>query len=151
MRRAVFFPGQGTVYSGANENQDGLEFYPETLPAFRFLARRGFDLILVTPDYQELRLIRAALKDKKLLLYHWNTSRMDFSAFLEKYRISEEESYFITDGLYLKHFMNKTCKIILVLSGRGFDTLTSVPDPGGFADICKNIYAAAFSVTMNKL
>lgn len=152
MQKAIFFSGPGTAYTGLDLRRETLELYPETLPALRFLGRRGFILILVTPEHQEFKWFASALKTKTLSLLHWDVNKNDLDSFVKKHRINMEESYFITDGLYLKNFQNRGCKIILVLSGRGFYTLDSqeYKDFQGFMDVCKNIYAAVFNVALSK-
>ena len=152
MQKAIFFSGSGTAYTGLDFGRENMELYPETVPALRFLGRRGFRLILATPEHQEFKWFVSSLRNKTLSLLHWDVDNNGLDRFVKIHRINLEESYFITDGLYLKNFQNKGGKIILVLSGRGFSTLESqeYKEFQGFEDVCKNIYAAAFSVALNK-
>lgn len=146
MQKAVFFSGVGTSYCCREQGKDELEVYPETLPALRFLARRGFIPVLVTPHRQEYKWFVSAIKDKSFPLLHWDTVE-DFPEFNIKNQISLPESFLITDGLYLNTFQKYGLKIILVLSGRGFCTYNQCEN--GYSDVCKNIYAAAFSAALN--
>ena len=153
MQKAIFFAGCGTAYNTVGAEQKILEVYPETIPALRFLTRRDFILVLITPDYREYRKLLVALKDKALSACHWDIVKEELADFVRKNEINLEESYFITDGKYLKKLQNNGCKIILVLSGRGcylLDKLTG-EEIQGLADVCKDIYAAAFSVAQKLL
>ncbi|PKM90962.1 MAG: hypothetical protein CVU87_00130 [Firmicutes bacterium HGW-Firmicutes-12] len=151
MIKVIFFPGMGTLYSVSRDKKETIEIYPEAISALRFLSRRGYELVLLTPEYSEYKRFRAAVKDKTLSLHNFNPEKNDLSAFMEKQMISEEESFLITDGLYWKYFQNTKARIILILSGAGFCTLAGLEDDANeyFKDICKNIYAAAFSVAIN--
>ncbi|MCR4441158.1 MAG: hypothetical protein QHH10_03245 [Peptococcaceae bacterium] len=151
MEKAIFFSGEGTAFRGTIKTSDCLELYPETLPALRLLARRGFGLFLVTPQYQEYRWFKAALKDKTLPLGHFDPEKTGAACWGEVHSLDWGESYYITDGRYLKLFAAWSCKIILVLSGCGVSTLASAgSDLQLFADVCKDIYAAAFSAAAGK-
>lgn len=146
MQKAVFFSGAGTSYSYQGRGKEGLELYPETIPALRILVRRGFTPILTTPQRQEYKWFISIIKDKTLNIYHWDLES-DLQNFLNDNSINKTESCFITDGIYSRSFINIGCKVILVLSGRGFCTLTNHED--GYSDISKDIYAAAFSAALN--
>jgi len=148
MQKAIFFAGYGTAYKTVEAEQKLLEVYPETIPALRFLSRRNFAPVLVTPEYQEYRKLIASLEDKALSVYHWDIGREELTTFVDANDMNLEESYFITDGQYLKKMQNTGCKIILVLSGMGCCLLDklAVEEVTGISDVCKDIYAAAFSV-----
>lgn len=150
MQKAVFFTGIGTAYSGAGTLRDGLEVYSATMPALRFLNRRGYTLVLVTPEWHEYKTFMGAIKDKSLPIIHFNTDEENLLQFIENNGISIKESYLITDGLCLKIFQGIGCRIILVLSGRGFCTLTSQEQKEipWFSNVCKDLYAAAFSIAL---
>jgi len=152
MRKAIFISGCGTAYTSIDASRENPELYPETLWALRFLNRRDFLLVLVTPEFQEYKWLVSALKDKTIAIFHWDMGKIDLDYFADIYDINIEESYFITDGLYQKFFQEKGCKIVLVLTGRGVQTLNSKQskDLSEYADISKNIYAAAFSVALDK-
>lgn len=151
MRKVIFFPGIGTTYSLSKEQKNSIDIYPETIPALRFLSRRGYEFVLITSEYCEFNKFRSALKDKNIPLYYLNLEKTSLALFNERHMISDEESCFITDGLYLKHFLDKKIRVILVLSGNGFFTLSALNtnENEQLADICKNIYAAAFSIALN--
>lgn len=147
----IFFPGIGTTYSLSKEQKNSIDIYPETIPALRFLSRRGYEFVLITTEFGEFNKFRSALKDKNIPLYYLNLEKTSLAQFNERHMISDEESCFITDGLYLKHFLDRKLRIILVLSGNGFFTLSALNsnEDEQLADICKNIYAAAFSIALN--
>lgn len=152
MRKAVFITGYGTAYTCHEKERETLELYPETLWALRFLSRRGFLPVLATPDFQEYKWLLSALKDKTVSVLHWDTARDDLDQFMERHGIGAEGSYLITDGTCIKSPLAKRCRVILVLTGRGVQTLNSkeykeVPD---CRDVCKNIYAAAFSIALDR-
>jgi len=152
MSKAIFFSGCGTAYLTNNSVKRNLEIYPETLPALRFLARRGYQLVLVTPDFQEYKLLLAVLKDKTLPLLHWNGRAEDLDSFLEENVINLQESYFVTDSRYFQEALNQdSWQTILVLTGKGVDTLqkSSAQQLKMITDICKDIYAAAISIALN--
>lgn len=146
MRKAVFFSGAGTSYRYQGRGKEGLELYPETIPALRILVRRGFVPILAVPQRQEYKWFVSSIKDKTLNIHHWDIEG-DLQEFMIKNCINKNESCFITDGIYSRTFINIGCKVILVLSGRGFCTLTD--HENGYSDISKDIYAAAFSTALN--
>lgn len=151
MRQAVFISGYGTAYTSHDGERENLELYPETLCALRFLSRRGFLLVLATPEFQEYKWLISALKDKTVAVLHWDTARDDPDQFMEMHGIEAEESYLITDGMWIKSMLAQRCRVILVLTGRGVKTLNSkeyneTPD---CRDVCKNIYAAAFSIALD--
>ena len=148
MQKAIFFAGSGTAYKIVEAEQKLLEVYPETIPALRFLTRRDFLLVLVTPEYQEYRKMLLSLKDKAITVYHWDIVKEELTGFVHANDINLEESYFITDGQYLKKLQNSGCKTILVLSGMGCCLLDKLADEElkSLSDVCKDIYAAAFSV-----
>lgn len=150
MKKVIFFSGLGTAYTGRDTPQIGIDLYPETLSALRFLSRRGFHLALVTPERQEYKNFLSFVKDKALNITYCSGWEKDIIKLSNDMEISLKESLFITDGLYLQTFSQLGVKIILVLSGQGFCTLDSREgDFEGFGDICKNIYAAAFSAALN--
>jgi hypothetical protein len=151
MIKVIFFPGVGTLYSVPRDKKETIEIYPEAISALRFLSRRGYELVLLTSEYSEFKRFRMAVKDKTLPLHSFNPDKNDLSAYMKRQMISEEESFLITDGLYWKHFQNTKARIILILSGGGFCTLAGLDGDASeyFTDICKNIYAAAFSVALN--
>ena len=152
MSKAIFFLGCGTAYLTNNSVKRNLEIYPETLPALRFLARRGYQLVLVTSEFQEYKLLLAVLKDKSLPLLHWNGREEDLEAFLEENAINLMESYFVTDSRYLQEALSQgSWQTILVLTGKGVDTLQKLGSQQleKIADICKDIYAAAISIVLN--
>jgi len=146
MEKAVFFSGEGTTFSGSVRTPARPELYPETLPALRLLARRGFGLFLVTPELREYRWFKSALNDRTLSLGHFDPERPDAAGWLKNHLSGGRESCYITDGRYLKTFAGWNFKIVLVLSGCGMDTLVSAGnDLKLLADVCRDIYAAAFS------
>lgn len=151
MKKAIFFSGDGTAYKCSDSCFSEKEIYPETLPALRFLARRGFMLVLVTPDRQEYKWFKRYLRNKTLNLMHCSTEIKNLLAFIEEYSICLDKSYYISDGLYLKKFQDIKCNKILVLSGRGVKTLgqTNADSLREFADICRDIYSAAYSIALN--
>lgn len=152
MSKAIFFSGCGTACVTNNSVKRNLEIYPETLPALRFLARRGYQLVLVTSEFQEYKLLRAVLKDKAISLLYWNGRTEDLNSFLEKHAINLRESYFVTDSRYLQETLSQgSWQIILVLTGQGVDTLQKLgaPQLEKVTDICKDIYAAAISIVLN--
>lgn len=146
MLKAVFFSGAGTTYHYQNQGREGLELYPETLPALRLLARRGFVLVLATPQRQEYKWFISSIKDKSINPYHWDIEE-DLAGFMDKNNFSIADSCLITDGMYSQTFLTCGGKVILVLSGRGFCTLAN--HDNGYSDVCKDIYAAAFSAALN--
>ncbi len=152
MNKAAFFSGPGTAYAYAIKDggERTLEVYPETLPALRFLKRRGFILILITSDRQAFRNFLGCIKDKTLELSCWNGEMEELNRLLQKKEIDIKESCIITDGPYLKLLGDMGCRIFLVLTGTGVCTLNSFDfsEGLGVTDICKNIYSAAFSITM---
>lgn len=150
MRKVIFFPGIGTVYSLSKEQKHSIDIYPETVPALRFLACRGYEFVLINSDYSEFRKFRTALKDKNIPLFNLNLEKTSLPLFIQRHMISREESVLITDGLYIKQFLEKQLRVILVLSGNGVCTLSALNGnvDGHLADICKNIYAAAFSIAL---
>lgn len=151
MHRAVFFSGAGTTYTAINSRREESEIYPETLPALRFLARRGFVLVLVTTEHQEYKNFLAQLKDKSLAVLHYNPSDEDLADFARERELGLKECFFVTDGLALKLFQNTACQQILVLSGKGVQSLAAFQNGelAGLSDVCKDIYAAAFSIALN--
>lgn len=148
MKRAIFFSGVGTAYTSSKATKEEMEIYPETLHALRFLARRGYLLVLVTLQRQEYRWLRGMLKDKTIPVYFFQVGEEDGPTFFQQHEIDIPKSYFITDGLYLKTFQKLKCKNILVLSGRGVRTLESI-EKTNLVDVCKDIYAAAMSIALN--
>lgn len=150
MRKVIFFPGIGTAYSLSKEQKNSIDIYPETVPALRFLSRRGYEFVLITSDYSEFRKFRTALKDKNIPLFNLNLEKTSLPLFAQRHTISCAESVLITDGLYLKQFLERQFRIILVLSGNGVCTLSALNGNTDeqLADICKNIYAAAFSIAL---
>ncbi len=152
MSKAIFFSGCGTAYLTNNSVKRNLELYPETLPALRFLARRGYLLVLVTSEFQEYKLLQAVLKDKSLALLHWNGREEDLDCFLEENTINLKESYFVTDSRFLQEALYQGgWQIILVLTVKGVDTLEKLGSSQleKITDICKDIYAAAISIVLN--
>jgi len=152
MSKALFFSGCGTAYLTNNGVKRKIEIYPETLPALRFLARRGYRLVLVTPEFLEYKLLQAELKDKTLPLLQWNGREEELDAFLEKNKIKICESFFVTDKRYLQEALSFGYgQIILVLTGKGVDTLQKLEAQQleKIMDICKDIYAAAISIALN--
>ncbi|MBZ4652809.1 MAG: hypothetical protein JG781_147 [Peptococcaceae bacterium] len=154
MNRAVFFSGPGTAYAYTVKegSEQALEVYPETLPALRFLRRRGFCLVLITSDRQEFKNFLTCFKDKTIELSHWNGEMEELNRLLSEKDIELKESCLITDGPYLKLLESMGCRILLVLTGKGVCTLNSLDlsEGPGVTDICKNIYSAAFSVALNR-
>ncbi len=152
MQKAIFFAGCGTAYKTEVAQQKVFEVYPETIPALRFFTRRGFILVLVTPEYQEYRKLLVSLKDKSLSVYHWDIVKEELASFVRTNCINLDDSYFITDGQYLRKMQNTGCKIILVLSGMGFCQLDTLEagEVQGLSDVCKDIYSAAFSVALSR-
>lgn len=151
MKKAIFISGYGTAYRCSDFSVCENEIYPDTLPALRFLARRGFMLVLVTPDRQEYKWFKRYLRNKTLNLMHCFCEVKNILDFIEEYSIDLEKSYYISDGLYLKRFQDINCNKILVLSGRGVNTLGqfNAENLREFTDICRDIYSAAFSVALN--
>lgn len=151
MAKAIFFPGCGTAYTASNTVKRNLEIYPETLPALRFLGRRGYLLVLVTPEFQEYKLLQSGLKDKTLSLAYWNGREADLDVLLEEKGINLGESYLVTDSRYLQELLFLGWQTILVLTGKGVDTLQKLEAQQleKVADICKDFYAAAISITLN--
>lgn len=151
MQKAVFFSGTGTAYSGGGSLREGLEVYSATWPALRFLNRRGYTLVHVTPEWQEYKSLISSSKDKTISIIHYNSDEQSLNQFPEYNGINLHESYLITDGLSLKIFQGSGCRIILVLTGRGFCTLTAQEEKeiSVFSDVCKDIYAAAFSIALS--
>jgi len=152
MCKAIFFSGCGTAYLTNNSVMRDLEIYPETLPALRFLARRGYQFVLVTSEFQEYKLLQAVLKDKTLPLLHWNGREEDLDSFLEENAIKMRGSYFVTDSRYPQEALYlDSWQTILVLTGKGVDTLQklSAQHLAKITDICKDIYAAAISIALN--
>jgi hypothetical protein len=152
MEKAIFFCGCGTAYSFSNTAPRNLEIYPETLPALRFLERRGYLLVMVTPEFQDYKLFQNSLKDKTIKLVYWNGLIEDLDGVLGENLINLQESYFITDGTYLRELLHLGWKTILVLTGKGVYTLhyLDVPQLEEINEISKDIYAAAISVVINK-
>lgn len=150
MQKALFFSGVGTVYSAANTRREEIEIYPETLPALRFLVRRGFRLVLVTSEYWEYKSFIAQLKDKSFQVLQYNPGEEPLPDFVSQRGLRLEESYYITDGIFLKWFSAWGCPIILVLSGKGCCTVAAYENKEitGLVDVCKDIYAAAFSIAL---
>lgn len=150
MHKAVFFSGAGTIYTVSSSRREDSEIYPETLPALRFLARRGFILVLVTGEHQEYKNFLAQLKDKSLAVMHCNPNEEDPSSFARAREIDLLESFFVTDGLHLKLFQSTDCRQILVLSGKGVQTFSAFQNGelAGLSDVCKDIYAASFSMAL---
>ena len=64
MQRAVFFSGRGTVFAQDFTDRDEIELYTQTLPALRFLHRRGYFLVLVSEERREYKKFLSLLKDK---------------------------------------------------------------------------------------
>jgi hypothetical protein len=85
-------------------------------------------------------------------LEYWSGSEDELDDLLEKWSINIEKSYFLTDGVNLQELQPLGWKTILVLTGNGVNTLNSmdVRQLEKILDICKDIYAAAISVVMNK-
>lgn len=152
MEKAIFFCGCGTSYSVGNTLKRSLEIFPETLPALRFLGRRGYLLVLVTPEFQDYKLFQTNLKDKTIKLEYWNGLADDLDSVLGGKLINLQESYFLTDGTYLQELLHLGWKTILVLTGKGVYTLHNldVRQIEEVSDICKDIYAAAISIVINK-
>lgn len=152
MSKALFFSGCGTAYTTHNTVKRMMEIFPETLPALRFLARRGYGLVLVTSEFKEYKLLQNGLKDKTMPLLYWNGREEVLPDFLAENKFDLRKSYFVTDGRNLQEAL---ClgewQIILVLTGIGVDTLQKLD----FAqlqkinDVCKDIYAAAISIALN--
>jgi histidinol phosphatase-like enzyme len=152
MNEAIFFSGCGTAYTLSNNTKRNLEIYPETLPALRFLEKKGYLPVLVTADFTEYKLLQSVLKDNTIRLEYWSGSEDELDDLLEKWSINIEKSYFLTDGVNLQELQPLGWKTILVLTGNGVNTLNSmdVRQLEKILDICKDIYAAAISVVMNK-
>jgi len=148
MRKAIFFAGEGTAWRICGQARESFELYPETIPALRFLSNRDFFLVLMTPDQREYEWLLEALGKEAAALSCWDTAQETLDVFAQKNGIAIEKSYFITDGSCLDRIEKNTGNIILVLSGTGFNTLSALgeKESGGFADVCRDIYAAAFSV-----
>ncbi|MGI6587578.1 MAG: hypothetical protein ACOX2N_02080 [Peptococcia bacterium] len=151
MGKAIFFSGCGTSYAVNNTVKRSLEIYPATLPALRFLGRRGYLLVLVTPEFQEYQLLQTGLKDRTLSLVYWNGYKEDLNVLVEEKAINLRESYFITDHRYLQEFLFFDWQTILVLTGKGVATLQKLDRSQleKVADICKDIYAAAIRIALN--
>lgn len=152
MSKAIFFSGCGTVYTTNNTIKRNMEIFPETLPALRFLARRGYCFILVSSEFQEYQLLQNGLKDKTIPLLFWNGREDDLDNFLENNCIDLEDSYFVTDSRYLQEALTiNGWQIILVLTGKGVETLQNIDSQQleKITDICKDIYAAAISIVLN--
>lgn len=150
MRKVIFIAGCGTAYGCHETGRDEIEVYPETLAALRFLERRNLILILATPSTKEYRQFLSSLKDK-ITLYHWDTNKVEIGEFRKLHGLVKNECIFITDGLYLKSFLHPGCKVLLVLSGRGLQTLASAQEEKEdkpFDDVAKDIYAAVFSALL---
>jgi hypothetical protein len=154
MGKAIFFSGCGTSYFCENNScvKKNLEMYPEVLPALRFLSRRGYLPVLITPELQEYRLFQSSLKDKTITLQYWNGREEDLDALLEEHFINLQECFFITDGKYLQDFLPLGWQTILVLTGKGVSTLDCLEtwQLEKVCDICKDIYAAAISIAIQK-
>jgi hypothetical protein len=153
MQKAIFFAGCGTAFQNEGPEQRGWVVYPETLPALRFVTGRGFLAVLVTPNYSEYQRLVADLQGKALTVYHWDIAKNELVDFIRHNDINLAESYFITDGQHLETMQKTGCKIILVLSGRGCDYLDNMESDtlNSLADVCRDIYAAAFSVAQKLL
>jgi histidinol phosphatase-like enzyme len=154
MEKAIFFSGCGTSYFFENDIavQRNLELYPETLPALRFLSRRGYLLVLIAPEVQEYKAFQNSLKDKTITLKYWNGREEDLEALLAEHLLNLQESYFITDGRYLQEYLSFGWQTILVLTGKGVSTLDSL-EPRQLekvCDVCKDFYAAAISIAIHK-
>lgn len=150
MQRAVFFSGLGTVYSKDCTGKGEIELYTQTLPALRFLQRRGYLLVLVTSERQEYRHFLSLLKDRALPVLHFLQGEDELGSFATAKDIDLSQSFYVTDGHYLKPFTNSECRLILVLSGQGFETLAGLnkKDLDNLHDVCKDVYAAAFSLAL---
>lgn len=146
MHKAFFFLGSGTSFFYNGKRKEGMELYPGTVPALRFLSRRGFSMFLVTPFYHEYKAFCSSLKDKTFPVYYWDSNSVDYRRMLARMGIVAEKSFCATDGPYAGSFFRAGCKVILVLTGRGLLTLEGEEKNNGccFYDICKDIYAAAF-------
>lgn len=154
MEKAIFFSGYGTSYCYEKNNsmRRNLELYPETLPALRFLFRRGYLLVLLTPELQEYKAFLSCLKDKTVKVQYWNGCEEDLDALIEKHFLNIQDCYFITDGYYLQEYLPLRWHTILVLTGKGVSTLDLLDPPQleKIYDICKDIYAAAISIAIHK-
>ena len=154
MEKAIFFSGCGTAYSVGTDNftKKKLELYPETVPALRFLHRRGYLTVLISPELQEYKLFQSSLKDKTLMPEYWNGREEDLDILLEEQFINVQESYFVTDGSYLQEWLQLGWQKILVLTGKGVATLDSLETEQlkKICDVCKDIYAAAISIAIHK-
>lgn len=156
MKKVIFFSGEGTSYRKEKGNGDTgvIEIYPETLPALRFMVRRGFTPVLVTSEYWEIQAFQKIIKDQTLSLDYWHFSEGGLAGFLKEKRIDAKQSYFITDNnsRAMVYFQKCGCKIILVLSGKGFHTLQYMDarQVANLTDVCKDIYAAAISIAIEK-
>ncbi|MDD2402636.1 MAG: hypothetical protein PHI90_06435 [Clostridia bacterium] len=157
MEKAIFFSGYGTSYVYSNNDnkanvKKSMEIFPETISALCFLEKRGYLLVLVTPDFMEYELIKNKLKDKIIKLEYWNTKEDELDKLLKKRYINMQESFYLTDGYLFQDVLHFGWKTILVLTGKGVDVLNSL-EPyqlNSICDICKDIYAAAISVVVNK-
>lgn len=151
VKKAVFFSGHGTVYTYAGSDADDMEIYPESLHALRFLQRRGFLLVLLTPDINEYRYFKNSQKDKNLNIYHVKGGEDGIRRFIWENDIDVCKSYYITDSVYINIFHRLGIKIILTLTGKGYFTYNELDNKemNVFMDVCKNIYAAAFRVVFD--
>ncbi|HHY06801.1 MAG TPA: hypothetical protein GX532_07505 [Clostridia bacterium] len=152
MTKAIFFSGSGTSYTVNCTVKRSLEIYPATLPALRFLGRRGYLLVLVAPEFQEYRQLQTGLKDKTLSLGYWNGQKEDLELLIKENAINLRESYFITDHYYLQELLFFDWRTILVLTGKGVATLQKLNEEQlkKVVDICKDIYAAAISIALQR-
>lgn len=151
MRKVIVIAGCGTAYGCPETGREEIEVYPETLAALRFLERRNYALVLATPSTKEYKQFMSSLKDKTLKLRHWDLSRLEAGEFRKLHGLEKDECIFITDGLYLKNFAETDGKVLLVLSGKGLQTLASAQedkDRAPFDDVAKDIYAAVFSALL---
>ncbi|MGI6607035.1 MAG: hypothetical protein ACOX2X_08345 [Peptococcia bacterium] len=154
MEKAIFFSGYGTSYFYKNDSlvKRNLELFPETLPALRFLSRRGYLLVLTAPEMQEYKAFQSCLKDKRITVQYWNGREEDVDALIEKHFLNIQDCFFITDGHYLQEYLPLGWQTILVLTGKGVSTLDILDPPQleQIYDICKDIYAAAISIAIHK-
>lgn len=150
MRKAVFFSGPGTVYAPRCVGEKVGELYPATLPALRFLGRRGYCLVLLTPEFREYQWLRANLAEKTLPLLYWNGQKRDLGVFLQKNNLDLKRSYYVTDNCQVTELLFLPWQTILVLTGRGIATLQklSVVELQRVVDLCKDVYAAAISIAI---
>lgn len=148
MERAVFFSGTGTVFTKDCTGRGEIELYTQTLPALRFLHRRGFYLVLVSTEGGEYKKFKSLLKDESLPLRSFVPGDDDFTQFADSQGLDAAMSFYITDGRSLESFLPTECRLILVLSGQGFDNLVDLTgkDLANLHDVCKDFYAAAFSL-----